>query len=284
MHRPTPLTRRLCAAAAITASTAAALFCSPALAIVGGTATTGFGQVSNGVQITPNWVLTAAHLGFAAGSGYSNAYGSSTVAARYLPGPGPFPADDLALLRLDAPIGGAPVLALSADLLAPGSYPALDVTIATGRNQVPRGYGFTLLQEVLSSVEYENPPGTTSTVPVNWLVTYTSGVGQPYVQGGDSGGGLFLGHVTDSVTPLLGIASAQLESSDGVPTSYASAFVQLAGYRSWIDTTMAADTNDNQLPLWLTGVVPVPEPATWLLWLAGAGLLGGLARRRPSAG
>ena len=282
MHGPTSSLRRLCVAVAVTTLAASG----PAQAIVGGTATTGFGQVSNGVQITPNWVLTAAHLSFAMGSSYSNGSGSSTVAARYTSGPGPFPADDLVLLRLDMAIGTAPALALSADLLAPGNYPALDVTIATGRNQVPRGYGFSQLQQVRSSVNVENPPGTVIAVPVNWLVTYTgvSGSGQPYVQGGDSGGGLFLGHVTDSSTPLLGIASAQLEAADGVPTAYASAFVQLSAYRSWIDATMDTDASDSQMALWLSGMVPVPEPATWALWLAGAGLLSGVLRRRASPG
>lgn len=279
MHRPTPSTRRLCAAAAVAITLAAS---GPAQAIVGGTPTTGFGQVSNGVQITPNWVLTAAHLGFSAGSSYSNGYGSSTVAARYTSGPGPFPADDLVLLRLTTTIGAAPVLGLSADLLAPGLYPALDVTIASGRNQSPRGHGFSQLQQVWSSVAIENPPGTVTAVPVDWLVTYTSGAGQPYVWGGDSGGGLFLGHVTDSTAPLLGITSAVLEAEagDNIPTTYASAFVQLAAYRSWIDSTMQADASDPQLPLWLSGVVP--EPGTWALWLAGCALLGGVLRRRSA--
>lgn len=250
----------------------------PAWAIVGGTATAGFGQVGHGVQITPNWVLTAAHAVLSPGAGYGNGFGSSLVAATFLSGAGPFPADDLALMRLVSPIA-APPLTLSADLLAPGPQPAMNVTIVSAAHQAPRGYGFSLLREVLDSVDVEGPPGTFTAVPVNWLVTYTdAGAGAPYVQGGDSGGGLFFGHVPDSITPLMGITSALIDrGSNDPPTQFSSGFVQLASYRSWIDATMLADGADDQFALWASAV---PEPASWSIGLAGAALLGGVARRR----
>jgi MYXO-CTERM domain-containing protein len=93
------------------------------------------------------------------------------------------------------------------------------------------------------------------------------------VQGGDSGGGLFRGHVGDSTAaPLMGITSALLDLDSG---GHGSAFVQLAAYRHWIDGTMAADLHDAQLARWVSAV---PEPAGWALW--GAGLLALAAARR----
>jgi hypothetical protein len=61
---------------------------------------------------------------------------------------------------------------------------------------------------------------------VRWLVTYNAGKTAPYVQGGDSGGGLFWGQVKDSTGSLLmGITSAQFTFDTG---QFGSGFVQLA--------------------------------------------------------
>ena len=95
------------------------------------------------------------------------------------------------------------------------------------------------------------------------------------MQGGDSGGGLFLGHVTDS-SVLLGLTSALLTDEKNRPIG--SAFVQPAAYRSWIDATLAADGADTQAVLWLAA--SVPEPTTWALWLCG---VAGLAAARAGA-
>lgn len=252
----------------------------PAAAIVGGTATTSFGQVSNGVQITENWVLTARHVGVAVDDTFANGYGSAIVGARYDLGPGPTLVNDLALLRLTTPIK-APSLALLSDLLPSGSpVPPLAVTIATGRNQVPRGYGQTTLAEVIDKVELD-VNGVRGDYAVNWLVTYDAGHGAPYVQGGDSGGGLFLGHVRDSAgAAMLGIASAQVQFDEAGGGGYGSAFVQLAAYRNWIDSTMLQDTTDLQTARWVSAV---PEPLTASLWLAGLLVTAGMgARRRRS--
>ena len=269
------------------AAAAALLLCGAgaAQAIVEGTSTSAFGQVDSGVQITDNWVLTARHVGYAVGGTYSNGYGSATIAARYDLGGGVTLQNDLALLRLGSAID-APELSLSADVLAPGVLGSpFAATIATGSNQVPRGYGFTTVYEVVDEADTD---GTGSAPPfaVNWLVAYNftgTGFTTPYVQGGDSGGGLFLGQVMDSSSPLLGITSAYLEgtamisSADGLTEVpfFGSAFVQLAAYRNWIDTTMAADVADAQLATWVSSV---PEPESALLWALGlAGLVG---RRR----
>ncbi len=126
----------------------------PAAAIVGGENTSSFGQVSNGVQITENWVLTARHVGIAVGSTFTNGYGNAVVSARYELGSGPTLVNDLALLRLTTPIIAAPALGLLSDLLPVGLLTSpLAVTITTGRNQSPRGYGQTVLAEVIDEVE-----------------------------------------------------------------------------------------------------------------------------------
>lgn len=243
-----------------------------AAAIVGGTATTAFGQVDAGVQITDNWVLTAQHVGYSVGSTYTNGYGSATVAAVYSFSSAAFPANDLKLLRLSTSID-APALALESTVLADGALSTpLAVTIATGSNQEPRGYGATWLQEVWTTFDTDGT-GPLSAVETNWLVAATATLGAPYVQGGDSGGGLFLGHVTDSVSTLLGITSAAITFENN---QHASAFVQLASYRSWIDGTMAADLTDGQLALWVSSV---PEPSTYALMLGGLALLPVVRRR-----
>ncbi len=254
-------------------------FSAPAQAIVGGTATTAYGQVSNGVQITSNWVVTARHLGFGAGDTYSNGYGSSVVAASYNLGSGDFPFDDLTLVRLATPII-APQLSLLANELEAGVDYTIDATMTTGRNQVPRGYAYTTVRSFIPSYD---PDGSDPlpAVRTNWLQAYSNDMGVPYLQGGDSGGGLFFGH-HDSITPdslLWGINSAVSQDPDGHGgTLYSSLFVQLGSYRSWIDLTMANDVTDAQSAQWIT-LSSVPEPGSATMLLAGLGLMAFGAKR-----
>ncbi len=252
----------------------------PAAAIVGGIKTESFGQVSNGVQITENWVLTARHVGIEVGDSFADGYGSAKVAARYDLGPGPTLFNDLSLLRLTTPIE-APTLGLLSDLLPVGSLASpLAVTIATGRNQQPRGYGQTIVAEVIDKIELDDN-GTLGNYAVNWLVTYDNSHGEPYVQGGDSGGGLFLGHVSDSFgAALMGITSAQVQFDAAGGGGYGSAFVQLAAYREWIDRTMMNDLTDLQTARWVSAV---PEPLPVSMWLAGLLLAAGMGARRRSS-
>jgi len=264
-----------CAAPLVLALLAAA----PAHAILGGAATTAFKHVSNGVQITDNWVLTARHVGgLTVNTLYSNGWGQAQIGARYNLGGGDFPANDLALLRLASPIGSAPALQLLATALRPGELATpLAATIATGSIQVPRGFAATGITGVVDLIDPDGA-GSRPAVSVSYLISVNGSGLLPIVQGGDSGGALFLGAVSDSTGALLmGISSAQLQDETKAPLG--SAFVQLASYRNWIDGTMAADLTDGQLPLWLSA--PVPEPGAWALLLAGGAVLAA-RRRRPA--
>lgn len=274
LHLPRPA---LClpwhsrAACALGFALATSVTAASAQQIVGGTPTSAFAAVGIGVQITPDWVLTAAHVAISAGGTFENGYGSRNVAQLfYAPGSGTFPANDLALMRLVPAATAAPYVVVNDALPPVGDFPAFDATIVSALNHTPRGFAFTTAGRAYATYD-DDGSGPLQPVAVNWLVTVDANV---YVQGGDSGGGLFLGHVGDT-SVLLGLTSAILEYAPGVIEG--SAFVQPGAYRSWIDAVMAADLNDSQVVLWQSALA-VPEPPAALLAAAGLALL--LSRRR----
>jgi hypothetical protein len=256
----------------------AATLAAPCQAIVGGSPTTAFGAVGTGVQVTADWVATVNHAAPGVNGSYVNGWGSRTVLARYdAPGSGVFPANDLTLLRLAPAAFSVPNLAVASDLFANGSFAPLAVTIVSPlsppNSGAPRGFAFTTVTEFATQIDPDDG-GPLGPVDVNYLLSLDSVV---HVEGGDSGGGLFLGLVTDSSSPLLGLSSARLEDANGQPIG--SGFVLLAAYRSWIDQTLAADLADSQMLNWVSAV---PEPATVSLWLM-AGAAAALRRRRLAA-
>ncbi len=250
-----------------------AALAAPAQAIVGATPTTAFGAVGQGVQVTPDWVFTVAHYVLGVGQTYNNGYGSRTVAATfYAPGAGAFPENDFALMRLvpEASSATTPYLVVNDATVPNGTFAPLPFTIVSGANSGPaRGAAFTTVSESAVLIDPDDG-GPLPPVVANYLLSWDSAV---YVQGGDSGGGLFAGHVTDA-SVLWGLSSAQLTDAQDMPIG--SGFVQPGAYRSWIDATLRADPFDNEAVLWASAV---PEPAVWLLWAAGLGAVA-LARRR----
>lgn len=276
----TPSCRRaLPAARALSLLGACLALALPAQAIQNGTPTTAFEPVGFfGVQVAPDWVLTVQHVAaafFPVSGGtidFGNGYGQRAVIDRFdAPGSGVFPAHDLSLLRLAPGDASAPqvYLPLASDLYAPGPLAPLPVTMASAANSSgPRAYGFS----TVSAFEQQTDPDGNGLVTVNYLLSQDPSV---YVQSGDSGSGLFWGHVTDASSPLLGLASAQL-GDPGMPPQ-GSAFVLLAAYRDWIDQTLAGAAGNTQQLQWVS---VVPEPATALLWLLGLAATAGLARHR----
>lgn len=261
--------------ARLSAVCALALATLPAQAIVGGTATNAFVQVGNGVQVSADWVFTAQHAALNPGQVFGNGLGSRVVAARFdAPGSGIFPAHDFSLMRLVSDGASFASLAVHDSVFAYGVMAPLAVTIVSAGNHPPaRGFGFTTVSESLLMIDPDDS-GPLGPVTVNFLISHDPVL---HVQGGDSGGGLFGGHVADS-SVLLGITSALITDEQFRPLG--SGFVQPAAYRSWIDQTMAADLSDNQTVVWVSSV---PEPATWALWALGVLTLAGLAARRQRA-
>lgn len=242
--------------------------------IVGGTPTKSFRAVGIGVQVAPDWVMTVRHAVIGPGGTYENGYGMRTVAEVYVPDTADFPANDFALLRLvpaAAPVLGAVYPAVGTRAIKQGVFPAMAATVVSIANHDPRGVALTTVTESIPVYD-DDGPGPLPAVDVNWLVSWDPNV---HLQNGDSGGGLFQGHVRDS-SVLIGLSSALLPMDDG---RLGSAFVQPAAYRAWIDSIMNADLHDEQRLQWIDLASPVPEPAAWALLLAG-GVLLPLVRRR----
>lgn len=249
---------------------------SPSHAIVNGTATSSFAAVgelagTSGVLIADNWVLTAAHVanGLTVGStSFVSVGGTSLIDAVYTFSSAGFPSNDIALVHLSSSLDIAtPILndlAISASQVATMNT----LTMVSAQNQSPNGYATTTAHEVTSTYAADD----SKPVTVNWLLTR----GKAYAQGGDSGGALFDGAVTDSAGEvLLGIASAVLNNDvTGLPES--TAFVQVAPYRSWIDATMASS---GQQANWVSSI---PEPSSVLLLAVGAMAI--LTRRSGHSG
>lgn len=256
----------------------------PAQAISNSTPTTAFAPVGFfGVQVAPDWVLTANHVAAAffpigaSTTAFSNGFGERTVIDRFdAPGSTGFPANDLTLLRLAPGAGGNFFQPLASDLFGVGSFPALDVTIVSAANStLPRAYGHTTVTEFAAQIDPDDG-GPLGLVTVNYLLSFDASV---YVQSGDSGGGLYAGHVLDSAgAPLLGLSSAQL-GEQGQPAE-GSAFVQLAPYRSWLDATLVAAPGNTQQLNWVSAI---PEPGTWLLMGLGLAALAASTARRSRA-
>lgn len=260
-----PLFHRLAVALGISA-----LSLGSAHAITNATNTTQFAAVGelgalSGVLVANNWVLTAAHVvkdlvANPTALSFTTSAGTSFADSIYMhPSPDGFPENDIALVRLAAPIN-APLPWLYDTVLPNGTVRTSSgigtVTMVSPQNALPSASATGSANRVMRT--YTDSSNLT-TYTTNWLVV----TGSSHVESGDSGSALFNGVRSDTpASTLLGVASAQLTETNG---STSSAYVLVANYKDWINTTMAPS---GQQVLWLSAI---PEPGTF--WTMAAGLL-----------
>lgn len=240
------------------------------------------GYLASGVLISPQWVLTAAHV--TAGNNYNGGGISSMTFTLYNgsspsqyaasnwythPGWGASSGNllagyDIALVRLSTPVTGftPATLAPSSEYVEEGTIVGFGTTGTgltgstlaggtkrAGNNMVDaQGDGVTMSPNVLL-VDFDEPGNTSASTLGNFYLGGNTPLPLEYLSApGDSGGGLFV--TRESETFLLGITSFGVAAKDGVTNSSYSdraGFTDVTAFDSWITTTMT-----------------VPEPGTWL--------------------
>jgi hypothetical protein len=198
------------------------------------------GSGFTGVQIAPKWVLTAAHAAPSVGAIFVDDFGMSGV-AEVLTFPSRAPTqtplagalrDDLALVRLAAPIASPYFPRLADDAALPGQgalaaalYSAMPATLVSNNpSMAARRFAGAHFQELLRAPGYD------------FLVVAAD---QVELVAGDSGSPLFLGRLndTDQESVLAGVATAHGRSRAGAPLGI---YTRVGPYRALLDAAVEA--------------------------------------------
>ncbi|GEM_PF-3430057 len=282
----------------------ASMYVQPALALNGSSPSTNYpmvGQIVGGVDgvlVAPNWVLTAGHAATTSKL-FSSGQGQAMIDASFvLPGY-QFPGHDLALLHLATPIVSSQYTALNLDYLETSHLAQIgSVTLA---NASSNAQGSQWQNRYVEST-LVNALTWAGNYAVHWVVADQHSSGNPLLQSGDSGSGLFLSAAGEANPLLGGIASA-------ICMTNKSCFVQPTAFRDWLDITLLRYQPSNPEELrrqqinWVSldrtnlssisaqasfnpdtmYVTAVPEPEQITLMLLGLALLTGACLRRLSS-
>jgi hypothetical protein len=198
------------------------------------------GSGFTGVQVAPRWVLTAAHAAPPVGSIFVDDFGMSGVAAVLtFPSKAPSQApltgalrDDLALVRLSAPIASPYFPRLADDTALPrqgalmaAAYSTLQTTLVSNNpSMAARRFGPAHFQGLLRAPGYD------------FLLVTSDKVG---LVGGDSGSPAFLGQLndTDRESVLAGVATAQGKRGPGASLGI---YTRVGPYRALLDAAVEA--------------------------------------------
>ena len=277
-----------------------------ALALVGGAGVapnsydspwSGVGSLSvNGSKFTatliaPGYVLTAAHVASGqdpskisfqvnAGSSYAVVASQDFVNPGYTGGTGanvigdPTKHADLAIIKLSTEVGsGLPYYKLfSGDLQGKGmtfvSYAGSSSAKTTGENVVDVLFADVSGTQQTYLFDFDGPDLSTNRLGANIQRNGTLGsTREASLVGGDSGSAAFV--MVGGQWQLAGVNTFEAKFSSGPTTSGSfgtgGGGVILSSYSPWINSIV---------------LTPVPEPTTWLMLLAGLGLVGSLSRGR----
>lgn len=280
------------------------LYAQSALALNGSSPSTNFpmvGQIVGGVDgvlVAPNWVLTAGHAATTSKL-FSSGQGQAMIDASFvLPGY-QFPGHDLALLHLATPIVSSQYTALNLDYLETSHLAQIGSVTLANASSTAQGSQW---QNRYVESTLVNALTWAGNYAVHWVVADQHSSGNPLLQSGDSGSGLFLSAAGEANPLLGGIASA-------ICMTNKSCFVQPTAFRDWLDITLlryqpsnpeeqrqqqlnwvsldstdlaslSAQTSFNPDSIYATAV---PEPEKINLMLLGLALLTGACLRRLSS-
>lgn len=250
------------------------------------------GSKFTGTLIAPGYVLTAAHV--AAGVDPSsisfqiNAGTSYSISASQIfVNPGytgttngnvagdPTSHADLAIIKLSSPVSDVPFYSLFGGNLQGKdltfvSYAGSATSKTTGENRADVLFADYSGTKQTYLFDYDGPDLSTNRIGANIAANGTLGSDrEASLVSGDSGSSAFV--KVGGQWQLAGINTfeAMFSAGPAISGQYGTGGggIVLSAYSSWINSVVAT---------------PVPEPETWLMFLVGLGLVGGLRGRRPA--